>query len=130
MSSVIIPNSVTTICDGVFYDCHNLYAINYKGTIEQWNAIEIDPVDNVVLNRATIHCTDGDIKGSSEEQSGERDSFTWTLDGNVLTIDGEYYCNDDMPENVLEAAETVIFGASIEGVNNLEDFVKIGRAHV
>ena len=123
LSSVIIPNSVTTICDGVFYDCHNLYAINYKGTIEQWNAIEIDPVDNVVLNRATIHCTDGDIKGSSEEQSGERDSFTWTLDGNVLTIDGEYYCNDDMPENVLEAAETVIFGASIEGVNNLEDFV-------
>ncbi len=124
LTNITIPATVTEISSEAFSSCSCLTDIYYSGTKDQWNEIAVGS-DNGHLTdgTVTIHCIDGDIEGAGGEQSGERDSFTWTLDGNVLSIDGEYYYNDDMPENVLEAAETVIFSASIEDINNLEDFV-------
>ena len=39
LSSVTIPDSVTFIGNGAFYCCTSLTTINYRGTEEEWNAI-------------------------------------------------------------------------------------------
>lgn len=39
LASITIPDSVTSIDDSAFYGCTSLANIYYKGTQEQWNAI-------------------------------------------------------------------------------------------
>lgn len=41
LESVTIPTSVTSICAYAFNGCSGLTTVNYKGTEEQWEAIEI-----------------------------------------------------------------------------------------
>lgn len=53
LASITIPVSVTDIGDSAFYQCDNLTTINYRGTEEQWNAINIGS-DNTPLTTATI----------------------------------------------------------------------------
>ena len=40
LSSVVIPDSVTSIGDSAFYGCYGLNKIYYSGTEEEWIAIE------------------------------------------------------------------------------------------
>lgn len=54
LTSVTIPNSVTSIGDNAFYNCTSLSDIYYKGSEEQWNAIDIGKF-NYKLTNATIH---------------------------------------------------------------------------
>ena len=63
LTSVTIPNSVTSIGDGEFYNCSGLKNITYKGTIAEWEKITKGYLwkDNVPTT-CLIHCTDGDIK--------------------------------------------------------------------
>ena len=41
LTSITIPDSVTSIGDYAFYECTSLKEVNYKGTAEQWNKINI-----------------------------------------------------------------------------------------
>lgn len=41
-----IPANVTTIEFDAFFRCSNLTTVNYMGTIEQWNQINIDNLMN------------------------------------------------------------------------------------
>ena len=41
LTSITIPNSVTSIRSRAFEDCSSLTTVNYKGTEEQWNKISI-----------------------------------------------------------------------------------------
>ena len=50
--SITIPESVITIGNGAFQSCDNLNTIYYKGSEEQWNAINIGS-DNTYLTNAT-----------------------------------------------------------------------------
>ena len=54
LTSVIIPDSVTSIGDKAFYSCDSLIHVFYKGTEEQWNKIAIGS-DNEDLTNATIY---------------------------------------------------------------------------
>lgn len=62
LASITIPDSVTSIGAVAFRDCTNLTDVSFNGTMDQWNAIEIDSnwADDSGIH--TIHCTDGDIQ--------------------------------------------------------------------
>ena len=51
LTSVTIPSSVTNIGSSAFSECNGLAHVNYKGTEEQWNKIQIGD-DNSCLTRA------------------------------------------------------------------------------
>ena len=54
LESVTIPDSVTSIGSYTFYGCSNLTTVNYKGTQEQWEEIDIGNY-NGKLTSATIN---------------------------------------------------------------------------
>ena len=54
LTSIEIPNSVTSIGDVAFYNCSSLKDVYYTGTEEQWKKISIDSY-NSELTSATIH---------------------------------------------------------------------------
>ena len=54
LTSVTIPNSVTSIGFGAFYDCTNLANVYYAGSQSEWNKITISD-ENEDLTNATIH---------------------------------------------------------------------------
>ncbi len=62
LTKVIIPSSVTKIANRAFYKYRPSdigIIIEYKGTIEQWNAIEKGY--EIVSGTATVICTDGEV---------------------------------------------------------------------
>ena len=61
ITSIRIPNSVTSIGYGAFYSCRSLKSITYDGTIAEWNAIQKGGSWDGATNSYIIHCTDGDI---------------------------------------------------------------------
>lgn len=54
LKSIIIPYSVTSIGDYAFNECNKLTSVNYTGTKEQWNQINIGN-SNEYLTNATIN---------------------------------------------------------------------------
>ena len=54
MTSITIPNSVTSIGGNAFYNCSTLTDVYYDGSEEEWNKITI-ATNNTPLQNATIH---------------------------------------------------------------------------
>ena len=54
LTSITIPDSLTTIDNYAFYECDRLTDVYFTGTEEEWNAIVINS-DNDALTNATIH---------------------------------------------------------------------------
>lgn len=61
LTSVSIPNTVTSIGASVFYGNDALTSITFGGTIDEWDAIEKGSDWDLNTGDYTIHCTDGDI---------------------------------------------------------------------
>ena len=61
LTSIIMPNSVMSIGEEAFFECSSLTDISFKGTKEQWEAIEKGRSWDKDTGDYTIHCTDGDI---------------------------------------------------------------------
>lgn len=59
---ITIPDSVVSIGKYAFGYCSGLNNINYTGTKEQWNKIELGKIWKKNSAIKIIHCTDGDIK--------------------------------------------------------------------
>ena len=64
LTSVSIPDSVTSIGNSAFSDCSNLTEINFSGTIAQWKAVKKGNDWNKSTGNYTVHCTDGDLSKS------------------------------------------------------------------
>jgi hypothetical protein len=61
LTSISIPDSVTSIGDFAFEGCSILTSIQFGGTVDQWNAISFDPNWNTGSGNYNIYCTDGTI---------------------------------------------------------------------
>ena len=61
LTSIELPDSVSVIGGYAFSNCSRLTRITFKGTIEQWNAIEFGSQWNSFTGDYTIYCTDGTI---------------------------------------------------------------------
>ncbi len=57
ISSVTVPNSVTHIGNGAFYECGGITDVYFGGTQEEWNNITIGK-DNEDFTNATLHFVD------------------------------------------------------------------------
>lgn len=71
---ITIPKYVTTIGDGAFQDCFDLTDVYFRGTKEQWDVIKIGENNDALLN-ATIHYEYTDVtKEYVDEKIGDIDS--------------------------------------------------------
>lgn len=61
---VTVPSGVVRIGESAFSGCEYLKSIVFKGTKEQWTAIEKDEEWYPTSGEYTVHCTDGDITES------------------------------------------------------------------
>jgi len=64
LTSITIPDGVTSIDSWAFYNCSSLTSITFEGTKAQWKAIKKGYDWNYDTGNYTIHCTDGDISKS------------------------------------------------------------------
>ena len=61
LKSVTIGNCVTSIGEDAFYNCYRLTDIQFKGTGEEWQAIQKNERWDHGTGKYTITCTDGTI---------------------------------------------------------------------
>lgn len=61
LTSIIIPNSVTSIGGWAFEFCSGLTTIIYEGTQEQWNTITKGGEWNYKVPATYVQCTDGQV---------------------------------------------------------------------
>jgi hypothetical protein len=61
LTSIIFPNSLTSIGEEAFWACSNLSSIAFDGTIEQWNSISKGSNWNLNVPATHVHCSDGDV---------------------------------------------------------------------
>lgn len=59
LESVTLPHGIEKITAGTFGDVQSLKTINYDGTKEDWDLIEIESGRNLAMNDATIYFSDG-----------------------------------------------------------------------
>ncbi len=61
LTSITIPDSVTSIGYAAFSGCSSLTDIYFGGIMEQWKTIDKSSFWNSNTGNYTVHCTDGDI---------------------------------------------------------------------
>ena len=64
LTSITIPDSVTSIGSRAFDDCTSLTSITFNGTIEEWKNIEKGNGWNGNTDNFMVHCTNGDLTKS------------------------------------------------------------------
>lgn len=96
LASVTIPSSVTYIGSGAFKECSQLTDVYYPGTIDQWNAIGIDPEDNSALINANVHCIRNILTLPADLSTIESEAFANLNEADAVRIpDGEISIADD-----------------------------------
>ena len=87
LTSITIPDSVTTIGNSAFYNCDSLTDIYYTGTEEEWNSIAIGAYNDTLTN-ATIHfytVVNENVVEATCTTAGSYDSVTYSFDGTELS---------------------------------------------
>ena len=61
LESVVLPAGLTDILDCAFSDCESLNTIVFKGTTEQWNAVQKFNSWNFGIPATYVQCSDGQV---------------------------------------------------------------------
>ena len=61
LTTVIIPNSVTSIGGWAFEDCSGLKYVKFEGTVAEWNVIEKGISWSLFCPFTYVECSDGDV---------------------------------------------------------------------
>lgn len=61
LTSIVIPDSVTSIGDYAFFECTKLESITFEGTLEQWNSIRKGTDWNYDVPATEVVCSDGKV---------------------------------------------------------------------
>ena len=85
LKEVYLNGVVTEVAENAFANSTLLKDVYYAGTVAEWNAVQLG-AGNDVLEKATIHCSDGVLAESGT--CGENVIWTLTTDG-LLTISGQ-----------------------------------------
>lgn len=102
LTSVTIPEGVTSIGYNAFESCGRLTNVYYGGTEAQWNQIDIDSSNKLLLS-ATIHFSDGTTSQSVLEEPEE----TLVTEPTMETIPVTNPTEEPVPETTTETtAET------------------------
>ena len=59
LTSVVVPENVKYIVQGAFNNCNNLTSITFKGTIEQWGAVNKETYWKYYVPATSVTCSDG-----------------------------------------------------------------------
>ncbi len=81
---VTIPSSITRIEDEAFYSWDGLMAINYLGSEEDWNNINIGYGNADLYNSEKFYFKDDYVPVSDSGTCG--DNLTWTFDASTFTL--------------------------------------------
>jgi hypothetical protein len=100
LTSVVIPNSVTSIAEDAFAHCSNLAKITFKDSVEQWNKIEIHTewIGRGEVPATEVVCMDGTVPLKKQSRytvtkdvwNSNMDminfTLTWYIGEGVITI--------------------------------------------
>ena len=121
LTDVTIGTGVTRIADGAFYACKSLAHINYAGTQQQWDAIDIAPQNNDYL--FALKPQNGTVTGSC----GENAYYTLDKATGVLNITGSGAMEDyNSPELSDDGLSPFYENAWVKTVNIASGITKIG----
>ena len=87
LTSITIPDSVTSIGSSAFEGCSGLTDVYYTGTEEEWNSIAIGAYNDTLTN-ATIHfytVVNENVVEATCTTAGSYDSVTYSFDGTELS---------------------------------------------
>ena len=62
LTSIVLPDSVTSIEWWAFCGCKSLTDITFQGTIAQWKKITLRDSWKHNIPATVVHCTDGDVE--------------------------------------------------------------------
>ena len=62
LTSITIPDSVTSIGEWAFSGCTGLTSVTYEGSVEEWNVIEKDSYWNFNCPFTEVVCSDGTVQ--------------------------------------------------------------------
>jgi hypothetical protein len=62
LTSLVIPESVTSIGEWAFSGCQSLLTVNYSGTKKQWKAIQKAKDLTASSVKQYVLCTDGKVR--------------------------------------------------------------------
>lgn len=128
LKEISIPASVKEISLGAFFRCNALSTINYDGTLDEWQSIDIEASNESIINSVALKCKDS-LSGTCGTEA------KWILNGNTLTISGTGKMNNygqngkqpwftemgDIQRIVIEEGITSVGARAFYGANALTD---------
>ena len=61
LTSIVIPDSVTSIGDGAFSGCTSLTSVKFEGTVSQWKSISLGSYWNYKIPATEVVCSGGRV---------------------------------------------------------------------